>query len=152
VIRVKRGGFVLIEIVAVLLVLAIIVAVLISRAGGNVSAEAEADILRSHLRYAQARAMADSVSWGIAAAAHSYTLQRDCAEALTSLPGEESAVRLLPSDVTLSPMTIVFSPSRGIPITSCASPDALAENVVIIVAARGAVATVEVTRITGFVP
>jgi hypothetical protein len=152
VIRVKSSGFVLIEVIAVLLVLAIVVAVLIGRAGANVNAEAEADILRSHFRYAQSRAMVDSVPWGIDVATASYRLQRNCTEAPVSLPGEDAAVRSLPSGVAMSPATVTFSPGRGIPVVSCASPDAISENVVITVAAQGAVATVEVTRVTGFVP
>lgn len=147
-----RLGFTLIEVVAALVVLGIVVAVLVARAGVSVNAEADAEVLRSHLRYAQARAMADSVPWGIEVSPDSYTLQRGCASAPVSLPGEESAVRSLQSGVVMSATTITFSPGRGIPLASCASPDAATENILITVTAQGAVATVEVTRVTGLVP
>lgn len=150
--RVKSGGFVLVEVIAVLVVLAIVVAVLVGRAGVDVSAEVEADILRSHLRYAQSRAMADAVPWGVDIAENAYSLQRDCVSASVSLPGEESATRALPSGVSMSPVTVTFSPGRGIPITSCASPEPLDESVTVTLMSGGVAATVLVTRVTGFVP
>jgi hypothetical protein len=52
----------------------------------------------------------------------------------------------------MSPVTVTFSPGRGIPITSCASPEPLDESVTVTLVSGGSVATVQVTRVTGFVP
>jgi MSHA pilin protein MshC len=101
----RRGnsrGFTLIEIIAVLVILAIFTAVAISSVTGKdaASLQAEVDTLTSHLRYAQALAMNDISSdaasptrWGITVSGPSYTLIKDISGAQTSpyhLPNESS--------------------------------------------------------------
>jgi prepilin-type N-terminal cleavage/methylation domain-containing protein len=79
----NNKGFTLIEIIAVLVILAIVSAVVISRGTASDAAklQAEVDTLKGHLRYAQALAMNDiyPVKWGIHvdSTAKSYTLVKD---------------------------------------------------------------------------
>lgn len=98
-------GFTLIEIIAVLVILVIVSAVVISR--GMVTDEAklqaEVDTLKGHLRYAQYLAMnanegnvptVGTIKWGIRVDSSSYTLIKDVNGTQTSpfnLPNESSA-------------------------------------------------------------
>lgn len=86
----NRHGFTMIEMVGVLIVMAILAAGISSRVtttGNELIVETE--ILKSHLRFAQLRAMNDTVSWGIHIkdASH-YTLYRNGSQATDILPGE----------------------------------------------------------------
>lgn len=94
----NSGGFTLIEMIAVLVILAIVSAVVISRgiATDEVKLQTELDTLKGHLRFAQYRAMNDlpAIQWGISLGGSSYTLVRVDAAGTTSplnLPGESSA-------------------------------------------------------------
>ncbi|MDH5298361.1 MAG: type II secretion system GspH family protein [Desulfobulbaceae bacterium] len=103
-------GFTLLEIIAVLLILAILAAV-----GTNFitppqeySLAGETETLKAHLRYAQIRAMGDTVPWSLALTADGYTLRRDTTPA--TLPGEENATHNFPPGVTLTSgnVTVTF--------------------------------------------
>ena len=62
----QEAGFTTVEVIAVLLLLAVITAVVVSRySTGTVDAVASADKLKVHLRYAQMRAMNSDVTWGV---------------------------------------------------------------------------------------
>jgi MSHA pilin protein MshC len=106
----NNRGFTLIEIIAVLVVVAIISAVVISRGTATDAAnlQAEIDTLKGHLRYAQALAMKDiyttdttspeyatRTKWGISVGNLSYTLVKYVADAPAThtfnLPNESSA-------------------------------------------------------------
>lgn len=137
-------GFTLIEVVSVLTVLAILGAVFISR--GMVSNEfkvhAEVDTLKSHLRFAQYRAMNDLplTQWGISIGGSSYTLIRVDANGTTSplnLPGESSATHSF-SPISADADTVLFdswgSPGNG-PVTLTLGGE-----------------TITITANTGFIP
>ena len=64
--HINQQGFTMIEMVVVLIVLAIVTTVIAYRPT-TFSNEiiAQAEILKSHLRYAQIKAMNDTVPWGI---------------------------------------------------------------------------------------
>mgnify|MGYP003586232954 FL=1 len=145
----KTSGFTYIEIVAVLLVLGVLAAVVVGASRLGVTARAEADLLAVHLRYAQARAMGDTVPWGVQIAGASYSLRRDGAPAPVSLPGEPSATRSFASGVSATPLTVTFGPTRGVPLDGEGHP--LAESQIIRVSGDSTV-TVTVTRVTGFIP
>jgi prepilin-type N-terminal cleavage/methylation domain-containing protein len=106
----NNRGFTLIEIIAVLVIIAIISAVVISRGTGTdaASLQAEVDTLKGHLRYAQYLAMNDiyttdttspgyatRTKWGISVGNSSYTLVKYVADAPAThtfnLPNESSA-------------------------------------------------------------
>ena len=101
---VNRRGFTMIEIVMVLVVLAIVATVVAYRPA-TISSEiiAQAEILKSHLRYAQIKAMNDTVPWGIHIPnANSYILYKNNATASDILPGETAQTHTLPSVVTIT--------------------------------------------------
>ena len=88
--NINRRGFTMIEMVVVLIVMAIVATFILARATpGSNNLIAQAEILKSHLRYAQIRAMNDTVPWGIRIPdAGSYILYKDNVQATAWLPGE----------------------------------------------------------------
>ncbi|MEF3697950.1 prepilin-type N-terminal cleavage/methylation domain-containing protein [Desulfolutivibrio sp.] len=105
-------GFTLLEVVAVLVLLGILAAVVVARfADNNADTVAEAEIFKSHLRYAQLRAMGDIVPWSIVInAPGSYTLYKgaDASGTPQNLPGASGSTHALDSDVTISGGAIAF--------------------------------------------
>jgi prepilin-type N-terminal cleavage/methylation domain-containing protein len=110
-------GFTLIEIIAVLIIIAIVAAVVIERvaSSADVNQKAMAEALRSHIRYVQMRAMnadadtsvipACSASFGISMSGSSYFMFKNCNKTLkVILPGADTA------DVPLTNMTLAPSP------------------------------------------
>lgn len=108
-----NNGFTLLEMIAVLVIMAIIMAVALSRGIATQDAKllVEIDTLKSHLRYAQYLAMNENettntsgtVKWGIQLNGTSYTLIKDISGAQTSpfnLPNESSATHNLASGIT----------------------------------------------------
>ena len=100
----KQSGFTMIEIVAVLVVLGILVAVAVSHFS-NIDADSISDFekVKSHLRYAQSKSMANSnVRWGIQFSGSTYSLFGDTngngsivASEQFVLPGEDSVNAVL---------------------------------------------------------
>jgi MSHA pilin protein MshC len=136
-------GFTLIEIIATLVVLGILasVATVIFSSMDDEKLATEVEILKSHLRYAQSRAMIDTVSWGIAISGNSYTLQRGGITSTSSLPNDDSSTHNLQGGVTASGSSVAFdnfgSPgSGGINITLSAGDDSR---------------TITITKNTGFI-
>lgn len=96
----RDHGFTMIEALAVLIILGIIAAVIFSRgtSTGAYSAVSEAEILKSHLRFAQLKAMNGvGTAWGITVGSSSYTLActvtgtgGTCPNPIPNLPGESS--------------------------------------------------------------
>lgn len=97
----QNNGFTLIEVIAVLVIAAILTAVVVVRgmSTADVNLQAEVDTLKSHLRYAQYQALNDiaPVKWGINLQGSSYTLVRNISGDNTTfdspfrLPNESSA-------------------------------------------------------------
>jgi prepilin-type N-terminal cleavage/methylation domain-containing protein len=93
----NRRGFTMIEIIMVLIIMAIVGTVVLSRAtitGNDLVAQAE--ILKSHLRFAQIKAM------NIPAAGSSYVLYKNNAQATSLLPGESAQTHTLPAGITVT--------------------------------------------------
>ena len=97
-------GFTLIETLAVIVVMAILLVAVASRFNPSEAAViAEAQVLRSHLRYVQGLAMANNTeAWSLNVAAGSFTVYRDGAVAPVNLPGETSPTHHLPAGVSIS--------------------------------------------------
>lgn len=110
-------GFTIIEVVAILIVIGIIAAVAVSR---SISTQhdliSEADIVKTHLRFAQLKALQDdTASWGIVFTSSSYTLNNNGAPSvIVNLPAEGSNTHSFPSGIT-STNTIVNFDSWGSP-------------------------------------
>jgi MSHA pilin protein MshC len=105
-----QQGFTLIEIIAVLIILGIVAVIAASRLSAPGDLMPEADVLKSHLRFAQLKALGDDVagSWGIVFENGGYTLYKDSSRAAISLPGEDSNHRNFASGVTTSATAVNF--------------------------------------------
>ena len=100
---VGRSGFTFLEVVATLVLLAILtVVVMVGIRNTHASVAAEANILRAHLRFSQAMAMANNTSdWSVLITDSSYTLHRDGLPSPINLPNENSPTHLLPAGVRI---------------------------------------------------
>lgn len=131
--RIKNNkGFTLIEVITVLIILAILSAVVISRgmSTADVNLQVEADTLKSHIRYAQYLAMNENdtdttnnpgtrVKWGIEVNSTYYTLIKDVTGKLPassySLPGESSAIHNFATGITATKTGTVLFDEWGRP-------------------------------------
>ena len=123
----SNKGLTLIELIATLIIVAIMSAVVFSRGSSTNDANqvSELDILKNHLRYAQLRALGDNADWKIDFQSGSYTLYNGDTSnpggwILSPLPSDEgmgSSTHTL-KEVTLTtyPTTISFN-SWGVPTT-----------------------------------
>lgn len=83
----------------------------------NADAVAEAEIFKSHLRYAQLRAMGDIYPWTVTVGSGSYTLSTTNPSIATPvLPGESGATHSYDGGVTATTGTFTFN-WRGQPTT-----------------------------------
>ncbi len=137
-------GFSMVEAVMVLVIIAILAPIVVSRTSTDtIPLLAEAEILKSNLRYAQIRAMNDTVTWGISiAGATTYTLVRTGYTA-PNLSGDNSATHTLTGGVTISSGvgTVLFN-EWGTPSTD--TPITLSQG--------GQSSTVTITKNTGYIP
>ncbi|HML55605.1 MAG TPA: type II secretion system protein [Solidesulfovibrio magneticus] len=152
-------GFTIIEVVAVLVLLGIMAIAVVNRTGTQgVQAMAEADALRSALRYAQSRAMGDVYTWGISFTASSYQLVSDNPDTANAvLPGQGTNTRAMPANVALSGANFILFDSRGQPVSgNITTPGGSAAVVTgtqtISVTESSKVESVSVTPYTGFIP
>lgn len=141
-----RRDYTLMEALAVLVVVGILSAVVVSRGVGPGPALAtETALLRTNLRYAQTRAMSDTASsWSVALTGASYTLQRNGIPATVPWSGSTSPVHVLPAAVAITGGTGTLAyDSWGNP-----GPN----DWTITLSQGGRAATVTVTGVTGFIP
>ena len=107
-VRIQMGrpedGFTIIEVILVIVVLAVVSmgAMAVGVDSRGVAVVAEADILRAHLGFMQAMAMANNtVDWSVGFSGGSYVLLADGAPAPVNLPGESSPAHAFPPGVAL---------------------------------------------------
>ena len=135
-------GFTMIEVLAVLLVLAVIMTVILTRTPSiERDAYAQAAVIRSHLRFAQSLAMGNNIeNWGITFTPHSYTLLLNGSPADLPLPNDTSSTHNLPDGLSITDGigTLLFD-EWGSP-----GPD----NITLVVDTESIV----ITRLTGFIP
>lgn len=155
----RSQGFTLIEIVAVLVLIAILAIAAFNNMGTTgVQSMTEADALRAALRYAQARAMADIYTWGISLSSNGYQLVEDNPSVSgATLPGGGGASRTMPSGVTLGGANLILFDWRGQPVTShisaigaTASAATAFQNITVTASTASEIVTV--TPYTGFIP
>lgn len=87
----NNRGFTLIELISVVLIMGIVAAVAASRVGtSNNEVIAQIEVVKSHLRYAQSRAMNSELIWGIRFDTDKYWLfkEGDITKKVT-FPGED---------------------------------------------------------------
>ncbi len=103
--RIKNDkGFTLIELIMVLVVAAVIAVIAISRLmSTGTELIAQTDVIKAHLRYAQARAMGSDVIWGIEFQGSTYSLfQNGNTSDTVTMIGEDSDTLNLPSGTSAS--------------------------------------------------
>lgn len=153
------SGFTIIEIIAALLIVGILSAVAVSRIGStqSYSLAAEADILKTHLRYVHLRSLADVRTsptdvrtWGMSFAGNTYTMMLHGNSASYNLPNEDSPTHTLPSGITIESPVIVTFDEWGTPVDASGNP--VASNITINISAGGETIPITVTQSTGFVP
>lgn len=143
-IRENINGFTLVEIVAALAIIGIMSAVAITRisSSGTRHLMLESALIKSHLRYAQSRAMNDIVPWGITFGGSSYTLTKNGVAASSNLPNEDSSTHMLKGGITVSGTSVSFD--------IFGNPGVATLSIIVSIGANSQVITV--TRNTGFIP
>lgn len=162
----RPSGFTLIEVIAVLLVLGVLAAVVISRMTSTADTDLKgaAEALKSHIRYAQMRAMnADAsdptvcnASFGIAISGNTYFMFRDCATAnnnKVALPGAEGdTIGFSNTSLADNGVPTVTFDERGRPCTDLNGNQLAAADIIWGMSKPGASETITITKNTGFVP
>jgi len=150
----KNRGFTMLEVIAVLIILGIITAFVVSR-GTNIKAElsSETEIIKAHLRYAHCLALANDIySWKITLSSGSpdyYTLSKinksDGTETSPiNLPNEDSPTHTVPSGISItSGLVPVIFDEWGSPGTTTLN--------IILSDGAGNSETITITKNTGFI-
>ena len=114
----NNRGFTLIELISALLVIGIVAAVVVSRVGtSNNEVIARIEVVKSHLRYAQSRAMNSELIWGIRFNGSSYWLFKDSdITKKVTFPAEDSDTVTMPSGMSVGTEIVSFD-SWGKPYT-----------------------------------
>ena len=115
----------MIEVIAVLIIISI-VGVIVATRLWNTGAElvAQTDVIKTHLRYAQSRAMSSNVIWGIVFNGNTYALfQNGNTSDTVLLPGETSKTLNLPPGVSITGVVVSFD-SWGRPYNDAAGTSA----------------------------
>lgn len=103
--RIKNHkGFTFIELIMVLVVATVIAVIAINRLmSSGTELIAQTDVIKAHLRYAQARAMGSDVIWGIEFTGSTYSLFKNgnTSDTVTMI-GEDSDTLNLPSGISAS--------------------------------------------------
>jgi MSHA pilin protein MshC len=120
----NRHGFTLIEIIAVLVIVGILAAFIVSSIMDTSSTDriAQESVIKNHIRYAQAAAMKQGTIWGIKCDGTDYWLfttnDPDNAANQRTLPGEENLkVILAGKKITMNAFTVFFD-ANGRPYTA----------------------------------
>jgi len=142
----NNKGFTLMEVVAVLIILGIVAAVAVSRVGSsNNDLVPQADIVKSHLRFAQIRALSsdDLAVWRVTFLTGSYSIFCTGAKCPASiqLPGEDSITHTFPAGVSITPLTVTYD--------RWGSPGAAAISLTL--SQAGQTATLNVAANTGYI-
>ncbi|MBU1001961.1 MAG: type II secretion system GspH family protein [Proteobacteria bacterium] len=150
-------GFTLMEVIAVLIIMAIIaVGLSVSYDSGFHDLEQETDLLRSRIRYAQSRALGNNSPFGIACTGGQYFLFSGLSTATTHVfPGEDQPQYSLPNGITANSFIISFD-GWGVPYSNAAQATALTiATTITLTSSQGGKtesSTTTVTPLTGFVP
>lgn len=156
----NNSGFTLIEVIAVLVLISIVAAVVIVRGFStqDVDIIGQTEVVKSHIRYAQARAMNTNTIWGIyfPTSTTYYLFQGVSSETPVLILGEDNAT----VDLTTKKSTLTITPPAtagritfnewGSPCDQSANSTPLGADVEI--KNNGDVTIITVTKNTGFIP
>ena len=153
------NGFTTIEVIAVLIIVGVIAAVVVSRFTGTstYSVPSVAEQLKNHLRYAQNRAMNSNIIWGIhfIDSTH-YTIFKDADTTHTITPpgADSDPVDLSGRGVSLGGLgsNIVSFDDWGRPYTDAIANTLQSGARSITVSGGGASVTIQITPNTGYIP
>ena len=144
----RSSGFTLTEVIAVLIILGILAVIAVSRSMSTQNdLITQADIVKSHLRFAQLKALSDdtSASWGINFGGSSYTLYKNGVDATPiKLPSEDSSTHTFPNAVTVTSVT----PSAPVTFDRWGSPTG---DVIIVLAQGSQTSTINIAANTGYI-
>ena len=137
----------MIEIIAVILLISIVSAVIAARISDTAiyDLSSQVEVVKTHLRYAQIRAMDTNTPWGInfTSPTSYYLFEGAGSETPVILPGEDAAtVNLTTKDSDL----VITTPPGRITFDTFGSPG----TTTITIPTNGG--TITVTRNTGFIP
>jgi prepilin-type N-terminal cleavage/methylation domain-containing protein len=157
ILKCKARGFTLIEIIAVLVILAIIAAVVVSRgfSTDTYTLKGTTEVIKTHLRYAQTRAMSTNAVWGINfSTSKTYFLFKNGAIAnRVILPGQDSDIVTLPTNAPSVPSGVIVSFDLfGKPYTDEAASVLQTDATLTIAVSFGGTENITVYRNTGFIP
>jgi MSHA pilin protein MshC len=159
----RDAGFTIIEIIAILIIMGIVSAYAVGRAVFTErELQVQTEVLKTHLRHAQSRAMSSNLFWGIQTdtGGDTYSLFRlnsDDTLTLIKLPGEDTTtVDLSAKGLSMTAGTYSFD-SRGVPYLAGAAdtpPGALqgTSDVSITLSSGAETTSVTITKNTGFIP
>lgn len=140
----SRDGFTTIEVIAALLLIAVLAAVVVSRmVDTSADLAAESEIVKAHLRFVQSRAMNADVSWGVRFDGNSYTMLTDGLTSSGVLPNENSSTHTLAvGSVSASTNPLLFD-EWGSPGTT---------NITVTVTDGSGSKSFLISKNTGFIP
>lgn len=151
----RNSGFTILEVVTVLAILGIISALAVSTISINIDdtkRDEQLNILKGHLRYAQARAMNSDSEWGIKFDNSKYWLFRgDNRDVAIRLPGEEKKDNddklVIMSDLTIiSIIDFVAFNILGSPVDADGNP------IIIDITIKTSGEEITIKANTGFIP
>ncbi|MFH2119869.1 MAG: type II secretion system protein [Pseudomonadota bacterium] len=151
--HIHQRGFTMIEMVVVLIVMAIVATFILVRATpGSNDLIAQAEILKSHLRYAQIKAMNDTVPWGIHIPdAGSYVLYKNNAPPDNNiLPGEAPGISPDPQTHTFKGGVTTSGVGTTINFDEWGSPGT--STLTITLSQGTETSPITITRNTGYIP
>lgn len=151
----QNRGFTLIEVMSALIIIGIVSAVAISRFGtSDAELTAGGEVVKSHLRYAQLRAMNSESVWGICCDGTDYWLfmNGDTSQSRV-LPGEDAdPVHLADKQISMGSFIISFD-AWGRPYYNDAPAAGTTAGTTIVVSSSGTSSlSISVTPETGFIP
>ncbi len=140
----SRDGFTTIEVIAALLLIAVLAAVVVSRmVDTSADLAAESEVVKAHLRFVQSRAMNADVSWGVRFDGNSYTMLTDGLTSSGLLPNENSSTHTLAvGSVSASTNPVLFDEWGSPGIT----------NINVTVADGSGSKSFLISKNTGFIP
>jgi len=152
----SRNGFTLVEIVIVFLMLGIMAAFVVAKFydTGTANLNSEVDVVKSHIRYAQSRAMNTNVVWGInISGTNQYSLFRNGNSADTiRLPGQDNLALSLPTGVSFGSTGIISFDTWGRPYTDAGGTTAQSGARIITLSLGSSTKNITITQNTGFIP